>query len=315
MIKTCRQDEGLHGIRFFYPRWTSLNRAMKKADAEIYYHNCAEYVTGQVALWCRLHGRSCIYSVANDTECERISPETRKIHDRLFFRYGLRKANQIIVQTQKQQQMLLNNFGLQSVILPMPCAGPNHDYHKPPIPEKGDYNSVLWVGRIDKQKRLGLLLDVAEALPEVVFDIVGKPSNSDDPYSMNILARATTLPNVNVHGMVSRGQITHFYKNACLLCCTSLYEGFPNTFLEAWSCGLPIVSTFEPDKLISNKNLGIFAKNRLELISGIKTLFGSQPLWQKMSENARRYFEENHSLDQSMRRFENLFLKIRSMER
>ena len=28
----------------------------RRADADVYYHNCAEYVTGQVALWSRRVG-------------------------------------------------------------------------------------------------------------------------------------------------------------------------------------------------------------------------------------------------------------------
>src|SRR3990170_9062850 len=123
VIKMCRQDEGFPGVRFFYPRWTTLNRALKKANADIYYHNCAEYVTGQVALWCQLHRRRFIYSVARDTECELISVDTRKYYDRIFYKYGLRRADQIIVQTRKQQQMLLHNYALESIILPMPCLG------------------------------------------------------------------------------------------------------------------------------------------------------------------------------------------------
>ncbi|MDD5414837.1 MAG: glycosyltransferase, partial [Smithellaceae bacterium] len=62
VIKTCSRDTGLPGLRFFHPRWTSLIRALRRADADLYYHNCAEYVTGQVALWCRRNGRKFVYS-------------------------------------------------------------------------------------------------------------------------------------------------------------------------------------------------------------------------------------------------------------
>ena len=36
-----------------------------------------------------------------------------------------------------------------------------------------------------------------------------------------------------------------------MLLSTSDFEGFPNTFLEAWSVGLPIVSTFDPDTVFA----------------------------------------------------------------
>ncbi len=50
VFKLCRKETGVKGLRFFWPRWTSLNAAMRRADAEIYYQNCGEYVTGHPAV-------------------------------------------------------------------------------------------------------------------------------------------------------------------------------------------------------------------------------------------------------------------------
>src|ERR1041385_9072964 len=49
VIKICNQKSGLRGVRFFHPKWTGLIRAMRRADADVYYHNFSECVTGQVA--------------------------------------------------------------------------------------------------------------------------------------------------------------------------------------------------------------------------------------------------------------------------
>src|SRR5262245_37893269 len=43
VITLCRRTDGFRGFRFFHPRWTSLNRALNRASADIYYQNCAEY--------------------------------------------------------------------------------------------------------------------------------------------------------------------------------------------------------------------------------------------------------------------------------
>ena len=57
IVKICKQKAGLPGIRFFYPKWSGLLAALRTADAEAYYHNCGECVTGQIALWCRRNHR------------------------------------------------------------------------------------------------------------------------------------------------------------------------------------------------------------------------------------------------------------------
>src|SRR5688572_11738763 len=53
VLKICRREQGMKGLRFFHPRWTRLCSTLRRADAEVYYHNGGEAVTGQIGLWCR----------------------------------------------------------------------------------------------------------------------------------------------------------------------------------------------------------------------------------------------------------------------
>ena len=309
VIKMCRENAGLPGLRFFTPRWTSLIKAMRRADADVYYQNCAEYITGQVALWCRIRRRGFVYSVASDPDCDPKLPAMNTLRERLLYRYGLRHANRIIVQTGHQQRMLRNGFRLGSVVLPMPCPGPADNEYRPPREPSSQNCQVLWVGRIARVKRLELLLEVARALPSVTFHVAGMPY-AGDTYSESVLDQARTFQNVKVHGMVPREQMPDLYGSVSILCCTSLYEGFPNTFLEAWSHGLPVVSTVDPDNLIATRGLGCAASDASSLVAAIRRLAESNNLWREQSANARRYYSENHAVDTVMRRFELNFIEI-----
>ena len=306
MLKLCRRDEGLPGLRFFHPRWSSLNKALLRADAQLYYQNCGEYVTGQVAWWCRRHGRRFVYSVASDPDCDPRLPEMRTFRERILYRYGLKHADRIIVQTRKQKRMLKEGFGLDAVSLPMPCPGPSADEHKPFSDASPEPFRVAWAGRIAPVKRLEVLLDAAEGLPDVRFEVAGK-SDAGESYTRPLLEKARSLGNVTLHGHVGRDRMPEFYKTASILCCTSSYEGFPNTFLEAWSYGLPIVSTVDPDDLISERGLGVYAANGPQVAQGIRRLKEDNGLRCLMSANARNYFLENHAVDPAMRRFEDVF--------
>jgi len=150
---------------------------------------------------------------------------------------------------------------------------------------------------------------VAERCPEITFNVVGG-SNTDSDYASTLTKRAAGIPNVNMHGRITHVEIAKYYRRSSILCCTSAYEGFPNTFLEAWSCGLPIVSTFDPDNLIAEKGLGQVAKDVSELAAGICELLNSPEQWQKASRAARKYYLDNHMLDQAMERFERIFLDV-----
>ncbi len=305
IFKMCRWKAGIPGMRFFWPRWGSLISALKRADADLYYHNCGEYVTGQIALWCRKHHRQFVYSVASDPDCDPKLPVMRKFRERVLYRYGLTHADVVIVQTKKQQEMLQTHFKKDSVIIPMPCPGPSDEEYSRLDTERTDSNRILWIGRLCEVKRLDRLLDLAEACPNLEFDVVGPFHDSE--HTRRNCDRAKNISNVTLHGPASRDRVSLFYKNARVLCCTSDYEGFPNTFLEAWSHGLPIVSTVDPDHLIARKGLGAVGTEVSELADGLKKLLNSPDHWRKTSESARQYYVQNHAVEHVMNQFDSVF--------
>lgn len=307
VLKVCRRDDGVPGLRFFHPRWTSLIRAMRRADADIYYQNCGEYVTGQVALWAGRRRRKFVYSVASDPDCDPRLPVMKTLRERVLYRYGLRHADRVVVQTRRQQTMLRSGFGLDSIVLPMPCEGPEQLAFRPPPPPRQGLTGVAWIGRIAEVKRPELLLRVAAALPQLRFEVAGAAAE-DTPSLREFRERAAAVPNVALHGRVSREDMPSFYQRASCLLCTSRYEGFPNTFLEAWSHGLPVVSTVDPDGLIAERGLGAVGHDADALVAALGALLGSPERWRAASQNARRYFEENHAFEAAMPRFERLLL-------
>ncbi len=313
VLKMCREDAGVPGLRFLWPRWSSLNAGLKRADADVYYHNCGEYVTGQVALWCRRHGRKFVYSVASDPDCDVRLPGMTKLRERVLYRYGLKHADRVIVQTRKQQEMLRTGFGRDSVVVPMPCPGPSDAEYADREQNCNGQKRVLWIGRICEVKRPDLLLALAEACPEVHFDVVGPVDDTE--YVRGVTERAKTLPNVALHGSASRAQVSDFYRHTPLMCCTSAFEGFPNTFLEAWSHGVPIVSTVDPDHLIAEKGLGHVGANCSELAIGIRELLASPERRQHASRAARDYYVKTHAVDNAMERFEQIFCDVATVER
>ncbi len=308
VLKLRRQDAGIPGLRFFWPRWTSLNAAMKRADADVYYHNCGEYVTGQVAMWCRRHGRGFVYSVANDPDCDAQLPEMHTLRERVLYRHGVRHADRVIVQTRKQQEMLREGFQRDAVVIPMPCPGPSDTEYADCVRNRNGSQRVLWIGRVCEQKRPDRLLEVARACPQVQFDVVGPVYDSE--YGRQLSQCAETLSNVTFHGPASRDRVAQFYRQAKILCCTSDFEGFPNTFLEAWSHGLPIVSTVDPDGLIAEKGLGQVGSTVTELATGIQTLLSSQQRWDTASRAARDYYAANHAMEKAMAQFEGVFCEV-----
>jgi glycosyltransferase involved in cell wall biosynthesis len=223
-----------------------------------------------------------------------------------IYQYGLRRANRVIAQTLCQKEGLLQATGLQSEVIPMAVVPPftRAGYASPASPPH-----VLWVGRITPGKRLEWLLEAARRSPEIIFDVVGTP-NKDSEYATAILAAAASLPNVQVHGRASNEQLVSLYRQATVLCCTSTLEGFPTTFLEAWSCGIPVVTTFDPDGVVARYGLGEVATDMESLVSGLANALHDSARCEAWSSAARKYYLENHALETVSRRFQQMVQQV-----
>jgi glycosyltransferase involved in cell wall biosynthesis len=169
------------------------------------------------------------------------------------------------------------------------------------------------MGRVCEVKRPHLLLELARACPELRFDLVG-PAD-DSAYTRHVLEAARAVPNLAVCGGISRADVSARYLRASCLVCTSHAEGFPNTFLEAWSHGLPVVSTFDPDGLIAERGTGRAAADVAGLAAGLRELLSRPEEWRRASERSRRYYLDNHTLEASMPRFEAVFAELAAEDR
>jgi glycosyltransferase involved in cell wall biosynthesis len=260
-------------------------------------------------MWCQRHDRRFVFSVASDPECDVALPLMQQ-RERLLYRYGLRRADAIITQTRRQQRMLHEGFGLEATVLPMPCPGipdsrPSHARDEPA--------RVVWVGRFSPEKRLGMLVEIASALPQIRFDVIGPPRR--DVEQSPELAPLASLPNVALRGRVARDQMSEAYRGATALLCTSTYEGFPNTFLEAWGHGVPVVSTVDPDDLLGEHGLGLTAPDATGLAAHLRRFAESASVWRGYADRGRDYCVANHAVDRALPRFEALVLAALQIEK
>lgn len=302
----CKKSDGYPVLRFITPRWSSLVTAMREADADIYYYNLGDLGLGQMVSWCKKHGKASVYSVSSDSVCGPNLEAVLNVRERVLYRYGVRHVDQIVVQTSMQSQLLQEYLGRDSRVLPMPCADLGESSQLASAPDAMISARVLWVGRLSAEKRPHWVLDIAERCPALEFDVVGHANRATE-FSRTFLDRADGLDNVTLRGVVTHDQIASFYSRASALLCTSEFEGFPNVFLEAWSLGLPVVSTFDPDGLIERHGLGFVRDDVEGLSESLIEISCDSGLWQQASGKARDYFVSHHKVDEAMGGFLTVF--------
>jgi len=309
--KAYSNKDGIPGLRFFWPRWSKLWSALQRANCDIYYQRGAGLETGQVALWCRLNGKKFIHAVAHELDCTPEMPMLPKLRERLLYRYGLRRADAVIAQTETQQNLLLHHFQKNSCLVKNCALSLSSESENSTPANKLVNKSVLWVGRLVPVKRFEWLLDLAAQMPNVNFRVIGNANNRIE-YDKNLQDAALTLPNVEMVGEVPYAQMHKYYRKAAVICCTSRKEGFPNVFLEAWREGIPVVSTVDPDGVVIKNELGFIANTVDDLKNQISMMLSDEERYTKLSRNCLTYFHNNHTPESTLPALENLLVQLSS---
>ena len=148
---------------------------------------------------------------------------------------------------------------------------------------------VLWVGNLRPLKRPELVLELARQLPGVKFTLAGGPMPGGQTYYDDMIAAAARLANVTMLGPVRYRDSGGLFDRARLLLNTSTIEGFPNTFLQAWVRGLPVVTFFDPDGLVQRLPLGRVARSLDDMREGIRGLLEDDLERDAIGRRAREY--------------------------
>ena len=288
--RAYRPQAGLPGLRYLHPRWTGLWSAMKRSRADIFYVSCAGALLGQVALFTRLHGGKVIFRIASNTDCDPGALLIRYWRDKRLYRFGLRHADLVLAQTPQQQAALLKNFRRASrVVSSLTDVGGQ----RPPFAER---TGVLWVGNMRPLKRPALLLQAARRLPELEFHIIGGPMPGAESFYATVREEALQLANVRFHGPVPYHDIGQFYERCRVFVGTSEIEGFPNTYLQAWSRGTPVAAFLDPEQLIAHNGMGRAVSTLSELCEAIVTFTSDARAWETASKRSREYVDNRFNL-------------------
>lgn len=265
-------------------------KRLSLADSQIYYQMMVGATSALVALFCRAKKRKYVYCIASDAEVDGTYIKKRRFPFSWLARLAIKNADGIVAQTRHQQQLLKLNFNRDSVVIESMCLLPDN------LPPKEQPPVVLWVGSMRKVKRPELFLKLAAAIPEAKFRMIGGASPWEDPNYFEELRESTTrIPNLEFLGFVPYHQIARYFATASILINTSDFEGFPNTFLQAWSRFTPVVSlNVDPDSIIRQHKLGFHSNTFDQMVDDVRLLIGNEALRREMAERGRRYVEQKH---------------------
>ena len=302
VLKAYRPDAGVPVLRFIHPRWTGLWSALMRANADVYYTSCAGMQVGLLAMFCRHFGKRFVFRSASDSDCDKSRLLVQHARDRWLYDYGLRRADAILVQSAGQAQTLLRSYGLQSRVAGMlvepPLSAPTHEL------------DVLWVGNLRRVKRPDRVLWLAARLPWAAFHMAGGALPGEEALFAGVRDGAAAYANLTFHGPLSYLDAAELYGRARVLLNTSDVEGFPNTYLQAWIRGVPVVTLIDPDRVIEREGLGVAVRSPGELVGALASLLGAPQSWQAASERCRRFMAREFGDDRILPAYLDTFARV-----
>ena len=306
VYKSFRPDAGVPVVRFLHPRLTTMWKVLREVDADVYYQRSSAMWTGIIAEFCRLHGKRSIYAGASDRDFDIGQEQIVHARDKWLYRRGLGRVDRIVAQNPYQIESCRRNHHRQAVLIPS-CYELPADAKPAGLAGKGD--RVLWVGTIHGYKRPELFLDIAERLPQQRFVMIGGPSVGGERlkpgYFEAIRNRAAKMPNVEFTGFLPLAQVEPWFDRARVLVNTSVYEGMPNVFLQAWARGVPTVATVDVGAPVN----AVFTDAE-QGAAKVAALFSDEQLWKQASADSLAYFQRNHSSTEVLARYSRLIEEL-----
>lgn len=329
-ITKCKDARGHYtdedGTRvFIYPErklgqillFPELWKLLKLANADIYYQRGANPTNWLVARFCKENKRRFIWAMGSAMDCNyraywhwrktnRIPKNVVKnsvwkadalVND-LFYPYGIRKADVVIAQSNWQKKQLQENLGVNSVVV--------RNMHPCPesIPDKLNPPMVLWLATLKPMKQPELFIELAKHFQDLPCRFVLAGNHSEGAYWEKLKKRIQDVDNLKYIGGVDYDFSNELIDRASVFINTSLHEGFPNTFIQAWMRETPTVSlNVDPDDVIKKYKMGFHSKTFGQMVKDIKCLIQREGVRKERGANARAYTVEYHNIEKNGYKF------------
>ena len=233
------------------------------------------------------------------TICERSWPPFASLNNKFLWLYRIlfKNVDRIIVQTEKSQKWLSQNFPGNIVkMIPNPSIHPlplgSERLINPNSVISQNKKVILASGRLHKYKQFDLLLKAFFKLKDRHLDwdlvILGAGEERDTLKLMTINFGITD----RVHFPGSVGNMSEWYERADLFVLSSIVERFPNALLEAMTYGLPCIS-FDcdtgPRDMIQDGDNGILVNPKdkeLGLSKAMNIIISNKKFRRKIANNS-----------------------------
>jgi len=292
------EAKGIKRHGFFFDT-TRLLKSLKEIQPDVIYQRTLSAHTGIAAHYAKKKNCRLVWHISHDHDVSPViltmeKSTVIKYIDRKIGEYGIKKSDYIIAQTKKQKKLLEQNYGRRATaIIPNFHPFPSERIQKSPP------NRILWVANFKPMKRPELFVRLAKDLSnieEIEFIMIGRAGSREKKYR-NMYEQIEKMRNLRYLGECSIKEVNRILSQSHIFVNTSLAEGFPNTFIQAWMRKVPVVSLdVSTDSLLNGNQVGLHSRSYEEMRDNVLKLIRNPGLRAAMGERAQEYAFKHHSM-------------------
>jgi glycosyltransferase involved in cell wall biosynthesis len=299
-----------------YFRWTNgweYYRALKETNPDIVVQRMTSFVTGVISFYIKKYKKKFVWICTDNespkkwlflTNQKKINRENKVnliksliflfnafIYD-LSRQWGMKRVSHAFTQNEFQKKILKEEFGLDSFLM---ISGHEILQNIRPIEERLENRIVLWVANLGQKKRPEKFIGLAKIAGTSRFRFIMIGSKDDDAYIKRLFKDKPD--NLEWLGRLPSDETLSWFDKAAFFVNTSNDEGFPNTFIQAWLRGIPVITLgVDPDGIINRYRIGYVARDIKEALNYLIYLISNKNIYKEISDNASQYSRENHSI-------------------
>lgn len=264
----------------------SFHKIIRQEKPEVLMQHGLTLFSCLLALYCKIYKIKFVFMFAHDIE---ISGYYQSSQEKAFlFRLLLSYATLLVTQNQIQKKNLVDAYGINSHLMYVGLKKKENEAVLKDV--------VLWVARCDPWKQPEIFIRLAKSIPNQKFVMICP--TVDPVYFSKIKKVAGEIQNLEFVDFVPFQETWNYFQRAKIFVNSSTFEGFPQTFVQAVSCGVPVVSlVVDPDGFISKYQCGVVCEgDEIKLFKAIQSLLNDNQLLSNLSNSSAKYGAENHSI-------------------
>lgn len=307
-------NEGIRMLRTFR-RFKLIYMSLREQEADAYYCRIRDF-RHILAYWASRKVKArFILALASDLDVKSVSTRLKYLYfadtvglwwffngilSEIVYSWLLHNSDLILAQHDGQKNILVKK-NIKCIVLHNMI-----EINKIPSYAYATHEDFCYVGSLDKRKGFVDFYNLVKVSSTSTFKIIGSPR---DKTGELYCEKLRMFNNVTFLGRMNHQHTLSQISNSKALISTSPMEGFPNIFIEAWACGIPVLSLFvDPGEIIEKEGLGYVANGELTLLSTAMEAIKTTP---EDTNRMKAYVMKNHALNEGkLAEINNIFCEL-----